>query len=401
MHRFAPRFAVFAFAFGALSACAVASDDSRGATSAVVAGPGSTDPMDHLNVIAADTMEGRGTGSAGFQRAADYVVGECVKAGLTPAFPASATPYLQPFTVGGFGAHLAMAEEHDDAAAPHDFGNELFAQAIYLSGEASAETRAEMSAKVCAELDCPEGVDPRDVVGATRAATLTANNIVGLFPGAGPHKNEIILFSAHLDHLGKTSSGLFPGADDNGSGSAVMLSLLHAVAAARATQPFDRTVAFLWTAGEEKGLLGSAYFADNAPASVPLAQIKQNVNMDMVGYFDDTRFSVGTDGSAVSTQMATQIQAANATLPVPFAKMNQDIQQYKSRQDGYSFSRKHIPSVFVFEGLSNPNGGGSLMTNYHRTTDTLANFLANNNGTKIRKMALLLAATATTLANAP
>lgn len=402
MNRFASSLSIFALALRALSACSSGggSVGDTSATSAVVAGPGSTDPMDHLNVIAADTMEGRGTGSAGFQRAADYVVGECVKAGLTGAFPASATPYLQPFTVGGFGSHLTMAEEHDDDA-PHDFGNELFAQAIYLSGEASAETQAEMSEKVCAELDCPPGIDPRDVVGATRAATPTANNIVGLFPGSGPHKNEIILFSAHLDHLGKSASGLFPGADDNGSGSAVMLSLLHSVAAARATQPFDRTIAFLWTAGEEKGLLGAAYFADNAPASIPLARIKQNVNMDMVGYFDDTRFSVGTDGSAASTQTVAQIQTANATLRAPFAKMNQDIQQYKSRQDGYAFSRKHVPSVFVFEGLSNPNGGGNLMTNYHRTTDTLANFLANNNGTKIRKMALLLNAIATTLANAP
>ena len=403
MNRFASSFTVFALAIGALSACS--SDAGVGAgstTSDVQLGPGSTDPMDHLNIIAADNMEGRGTGSAGFQRAAEYVVAQCVKAGLTAAFPTSATPYLQPFTVGGFGTHMALEEEdHADDGAPHDFGNELFAHAIYLDGEASPETLAEMNDKVCAELDCPDGADPRDVVGETEAAPASANNIVGLFPGSGPHKNEIILFSAHLDHLGKSSSGLFPGADDNGSGSAVQLSLLHSVAAARATQPFDRTIAFLWTAGEEKGLLGAAYFADNAPASLPLAQIKQNVNMDMVGYFDDTRFSLGTDSSAASTQAAAQIQTANSTLPVPFAKMNQDIQQYKSRQDGYAFSRKHIPSVFVFEGLSNPNGGGDLMTNYHRTTDTLANFLANNNGTKIRKMGLLLSAIATTLANAP
>jgi hypothetical protein len=122
--------------------------------------------------------------------------------------------------------------------------------------------------------------------------------------------------------------------------------------------------------------------------------------MDMVGYWDDSRFSVGTDGTSASTQAISQVQAANRTLPAPFAKMNQDIQQYKSRQDGYAFSRRSVPSIFVFEGLSNPAGGGDLMTNYHRTTDTLANFLADNNGTKIRKMSLLLSAIATTLANA-
>lgn len=391
---------VLGVALSTLSACAVASDDGAAqsaAQSTAAASTGSVDPMDHLNVIAADNMEGRGTGSAGYQRAADYVVAECVKAGLVGAFPTSATPYLQPFTVGGFGAFA-----HDDAQEDeHDFGNELFEQAIFLDGAASPETLDEMSAQVCATLDCEEGEDPRDVVSAMRAAPVTANNVTGYFPGSGPHKNEIILLSAHLDHLGKTTSGLFPGADDNGSGSAVLLSLLHALAAARATQPFDRTVAFLWTAGEEKGLLGGAYFADNAPASIPMAQIKGVVNMDMVGYWDETRFSVGVDGTPASAQLAAQVQAANSTLPVPFAKVNQDIQQYKSRQDGYAFSRRRVPAVFVFEGLSNPNGGGSLMSNYHKTTDTLANFLADNGGRKIRKMALLLAATATRLANAP
>lgn len=393
---------------GASSACAIPSDGVTSTSVAVVATTGSTDPMDHLNVLAGDPMEGRGTGTPGFQRAADYVVGECVKAGLSGAYPTAAAPYLQPFTVGGLGAPLAPLADED---GPHDFGSELFADAIYLSGDASTETRREMGERVCDVLtqggaECPAGVldgsiDPREIVSASQAAPTSASNVVGFFPGAGPHRSEIILFSAHLDHLGKTGGRIYPGADDNASGSAALLGLMHAVAAARATSPLDRTVAFLWTAGEEKGLLGGAYFADNSPTTIPLAQIKQVVNMDMVGYWDDTRFSVGTDGTPASATAVTQLRAANQTLPVPFAKVNQDIQQYKSRQDGYAFSRRHVPSIFVFEGLSNPDGGGSLMAHYHRTTDTLANFLADNRGTKIRKMALLLTATALSLANSP
>lgn len=393
------RLVSFSALMALVTACTVATDQAEVASAAVVTAPGSTDPMEHLNVLAAADMEGRGTGTPGFQRAADYVVGECVKAGLVGAFPSSTTPYFQPFSVGGFGGLMPITTAPHDDAASHEFGSELFAEAIFLSGDASADTLREMSQRVCGGA-CPSGADPRALVAKTAAPT-TANNVVGYFPGAGAHRNEIILFSAHLDHLGKTSSGLYPGADDNASGSAAMLSVMHAVAAARATRPFDRTVAFLWTAGEEKGLLGSAYFVDNTPPTLPLAQLKQVVNMDMVGYWDDTRFSVGTDGTSASTQAVTQIQAANRTLPVPFAKMNQDIQQYKSRQDGYSFSRRSVPSLFVFEGLSNPAGGGSLMANYHRTTDTLANFLADNNGTKIRKMSLLLGAVASSLANAP
>jgi len=123
--------------------------------------------------------------------------------------------------------------------------------------------------------------------------------------------------------------------------------------------------------------------------------------MDMVGYWDDTRFSIGVDGSPASDQAVSVITSANQALPAPFATMNKDIQQYSRRQDGYAFSRRNVPHVFVFEGLSNPAGGGSLMANYHRTTDTLSNFTADNGGTKIRKMSLLLAASAERLANAP
>ena len=199
-----------------------------------------------------------------------------------------------------------------------------------------------------------------------------------MLPGTGEHKDQIVLLSAHLDHLGVG----YPGADDNGSGSATLLSIMHGLVQSRAKRPLDRTVAFFWTAGEEKGLLGSAYFVDNPPAGVPLARIAQVINLDAVGALDDTRFSMLVDTASNSQTSAALIAQASNEMDRPFSRINQDLQQYARRTDGYSFVRKHIPTIWVFEGLTNPLGGGTLMSRYHQPTDTIQNLLADNGGSR-------------------
>lgn len=384
-----------------LGSCAVptADEDASLATSNLAAKGGSTDPVDHLRVIASADMEGRGTPSVGLDRAAEYVIEECRRAGVVGAMPKGS--YLQPFTIGGFP--LATIVEPEDEG--NDFGNDIFEEGVYLSGDASKATRAEMGKRLCAVMSesgdaCPEGVedgtvDPRPYV-QQAAAPQRTNNVVGILKGTGEHKDEIVLLSAHLDHLGKTSRGLYPGADDNGSGSSTLVAVMHKLA----QTPHDRTIAFFWTAGEEKGLLGASYFVDNAPETVPLAKVRQVINMDMVASWDDTRFSVGVDSGATSQISARLMNEANAEMERPFAKINRDVQSYNTRQDGYAFSRRGIPTLFFFEGLSNPNGGGSLMPRYHKTTDTVEALLAETDGSKIRRMADILSRTITKVANA-
>ena len=77
------------------------------------------------------------------------------------------------------------------------------------------------------------------------------------------------------------------------------------------------------------------------------------------------------------------------------------MQSYNTRQDGYTFSRRQIPTIFLFEGLSNADGGGDLQPNYHQKTDTIENLLAENGGSKVRRMAKLLTSSVTKIANAP
>lgn len=364
-----------------------------------------TDPVTHLSVLAGAAMEGRGSGTPAFDRAADYVANECRTAGVLGAFPETPDqPYFQPFTLGAFAAATRSGDPHEALKGEVTFGSELFEDGLFLTGKASQETLAEMNAKFCAAwtqmgATCPLEGTPFADARPLMPAGLPTKNVVGLLPGSGPHKDEIILLSAHLDHLGKTARGTYFGADDNASGSSALLAIMHKLA--RRTEPLDRTIAFLWTSGEEKGLLGSAYFVDNAPASIPIAKVKQVVNMDMVGAWDDARFSIGTDGSAASDATAQIATEANQAMTPPFQYVNKDIQQYARRQDGYSFTRRQVPSLFIFEGLSRATGGGSLMPRYHQVTDTVEALLADNGGSKLRRMADLITLIAVRLANPP
>lgn len=219
-----------------------------------------------------------------------------------------------------------------------------------------------------------------------------SSNLLAVRPGTGPHASEFVLLSAHLDHLGPG----FPGADDNGSGSAALLAIANQLG----TSPRDRTVAFLWTTGEEKGLLGSAAFVANPPPTLPLAKIAQEINLDAVGALDDTRFSFLSDDTPRTKASTTLMKQANSEMDRPFVRINEDVDAYAQRTDGYSFVRHHVPTVWVFEGLTNPNGGGTLMPRYHKPTDTIDNLLADNGGSKIRRMTEMLTRTVEKIADA-
>ena len=113
-------------------------------------------------------------------------------------------------------------------------------------------------------------------------------NVIGILEGSDPVlKNEYVVISAHLDHLGLSAPlpdghNVYNGADDDGSGSAGMLAMARAYAegAAKGMRP-KRSIIFLWNAGEEKGLWGSQYFNEYPP--VDLSKIVADLNMDMIG----------------------------------------------------------------------------------------------------------------------
>jgi hypothetical protein len=105
--------------------------------------------------------------------------------------------------------------------------------------------------------------------------------------------------------------------------------------------------------------------------------------MDMVGRWDDQRLSViDTDRKGNTNYLGSVMDRANGELEDPFDRLNHDIDIYRERQDGAVFLKKGEDVLFVFEGLSNPEGGGELNPDYHQTTDTVDKILEDNGGKK-------------------
>lgn len=177
------------------------------------------------------------------------------------------------------------------------------------------------------------------------------------------------------------------GADDNASGSAVLMAAVPELAEAAKRGELDRSVLFLWTGAEEKGLVGSQYFVDHPIPGLGLDEIAGVINVDMVGRWDDQRLSVvDTNSRGQPNYFRDVLDQANAQLDDPFDRINRDINVFRDRQDGASFGRKGEDVLFMFEGLSNPNGGGDLIPEYHRADDDIDLILRDNGGEKPRRI---------------
>jgi hypothetical protein len=113
----------------------------------------------------------------------------------------------------------------------------------------------------------------------------TSQNVLAVLPGRGSLRDEWVLLGGHYDHIGETAAGIHNGADDNASGTAMVLELARLLASHAAGGGFGaqdrRSVLFVGFGAEEAGLIGSFYFC-NFPV-MPLAAISGMVNLDMVG----------------------------------------------------------------------------------------------------------------------
>jgi membrane-associated protease RseP (regulator of RpoE activity) len=124
---------------------------------------------------------------------------------------------------------------------------------------------------------------------ALESADRTAVNVVGVLPGTDPgHAGEAVVLGAHYDHLGVVGGTTYPGADDNASGTAVVVGLARAFAAAG---PLDRTLVFALFGAEEIGLVGSGHYV-RTPA-VPIERTVAMLNFDMVGRLGGGTLTVG------------------------------------------------------------------------------------------------------------
>jgi Zn-dependent M28 family amino/carboxypeptidase len=181
-------------------------------------------------------------------------------------------------------------------------------------------------------------------------------NVVGFFPGSDPEKkHEVILYSAHYDHVGVNEQGeIFNGSDDNASGTSALLEIAQALG--QGPRP-ARTIAFLWVSGEEKGLLGSQWFANHScmPAGF---KVVADINLDMVSRNDPRK--VGVTPSPGHGEYNSLVPAAQESCKAEEMEVVFDADQYFHRTDSSSFASKGVPVIFFFAGVH---------ADYHRPSD--------------------------------
>jgi len=196
----------------------------------------------------------------------------------------------------------------------------------------------------------------------TSTEEITLKNVAAYIEGSDPGlKNEYIIYTSHADHIGGTGTRINTGADDNASGCAALLSI------AEAFQGLDkkplRSVMFLWLSGEEIGLFGSEYYANNP--LIPLGQTVANINIDMIGRVkgiaDTTSdhpmtginevFLITGNQSRELVDIAKDIdKEIELDFDYSLSGRNHPLQLF-ARSDHYNFVKKDIPVLFFSTGL--------------------------------------------------
>lgn len=196
---------------------------------------------------------------------------------------------------------------------------------------------------------------------------LQGTNIIATIEGESKADEQVIV-SAHYDHLGKRGDEIYNGADDNGSGTAALLSLAKTTMNAfKQNKRASRSITYLWVCGEEKGLLGSMYYSENP--IYPLDKTVADVNVDMIGRLDD-KYKDNSDYIYVigSDRLSTDLHKINEEMNKKYTQITLDYtynaedepNRYYYRSDHYNFAKKGIPSIFFFSGVH---------ADYHRTSD--------------------------------
>ena len=275
----------------------------------------------HMLVLSSDSLEGRETGKPGQKMAAEYIKNHFKKIGIPPY---KKNTYYQKFKVES-DRHIC---KYNCENCDEDFITKLFKKKRIVKGE----------------------------------------NVLGYIEGT-ELKKELIIITAHYDHLGKHDTLLFNGADDNSSGTAAIMEIAEAFMIAK-KQGFGpkRSILIMPVSGEEKGLLGSKYYTDNPV--YPLENTVANLNIDMIGrvdYYHDTSGYIYLIGSDMLSQdlhdVSEMINKKHIGLELDYTfNDDDDPNRYYYRSDHYNFAKNNIPVIFYFNGLHD---------DYHKVTDTI------------------------------
>lgn len=186
---------------------------------------------------------------------------------------------------------------------------------------------------------------------------ITGENVLAYIEGTGA-KEEVVVITAHYDHIGMENGEVFNGADDDGSGTVALLEIAEAFMKAKEAGygPY-RSVLVMPVSGEEKGLLGSEYYS-RYPV-FPLANTVADLNIDMIGRVDSLHeadpeyvYIIGSD--RLSTQLHAANERANSAVGLELDyryNAPDDPNRFYYRSDHYNFAKHGIPSIFYFNGV--------------------------------------------------
>jgi len=266
----------------------------------------SKDLRTHLYIYASDEFEGRNTGEPGQKKAVEYLKNFYVKEGI-------------PSPLGG-----------------DDYFQEVPASYLNRFGRGQGLKDSE--------------------------------NVVAYIKGT-EKPDEIVVISAHLDHVGMRNGEIYNGADDDGSGTVAVLEIAQAFKkAAKEGNGPKRSILFLHVTGEEKGLLGSKYYTEKP--IFPIANTVTNLNIDMIGRVDEDHakdpnyvYLIGSD------KLSTELHNISEAMNTKYTNINLDYKyndendpnRFYYRSDHYNFAKSNVPIIFYFNGTHE---------DYHRPTDT-------------------------------
>ncbi len=204
---------------------------------------------------------------------------------------------------------------------------------------------------------------------------LSVPNVFGIIEGSDPDlKDEVVIYVAHFDHIGTDGEGgIFNGADDNASGTSALIEIAEAFLKEK-KQP-RRSIGILWVSGEEIGLFGSQYFAENP--LVPVENIAAVINLDMIGRSrtkeddesnrpgltimggDSVKVIGGLQSTVLMDINKRTLDEMDLTGNYEYNDLNHP-DRYFYRSDHINFARKDIPVLFYSTGTHR---------DYHRVTD--------------------------------
>jgi hypothetical protein len=264
-------------------------------------------------------------------------------------------------------SQIVLPEKHPLFA----FVNSEMAQSFFpeIDNERLKKAKAKIDNKGKPQTFVSSAMDTLNFVKNTEA--LKGQNVLGYLEGSDK-KDELLVITAHYDHLGIKDSLIHPGADDDASGTSAVMELAKVFSQAKKEGHGPRrSILFMTVSGEEKGLLGSTYYVTHPV--FPLENTIADLNIDMVGRTDPKHDSLGVRDYIYiigSDKLSTTLHKINESQNAQHTKLQldytfnspEDKNRFYYRSDHYNFAKHNIPIIFYFNGTH---------ADYHKPTDTI------------------------------